>query len=107
MSKRIQSPVVPEAGQQDCPEGKTFGGSCSDLYQFAPNAPARSIQNHLENRLYQLKGMLALTYGEGDELLQSLDPDLRQGFMWACSELLDEVILLAQRRSSRPAEDES
>ena len=85
-----------------------------DLWRFLqrsvpvrPNAPARSIQNHLENRLYQLKGMLALTYGEGDELLQSLDPDLRQGFMWACAELLDEVILLAQRRSSRPAEDES
>lgn len=84
------------------PQEATFGGTHRDLYQIAPNAPASSISNHIQNRLYQLRGMLSLTYGEGDELLQSLNDDLRQGFMWACADLLDEVITLqeALRRRS-------
>ena len=94
MSKRIQSPATPAEAQQARPEEKSFGGSYSDLYRFAPDVPTSSIQNQIENRLYQLKGMLTLTYGDGDEMLQTLDADLRQGFMWACAEFLDEVILL-------------
>ncbi|GLT24034.1 hypothetical protein GCM10007933_35050 [Zoogloea oryzae] len=106
MSKRTLPPASDAHSPLERPAAPTFGGSYGDLYTIAPNVPDESIENHIENRLYQLRGMLALTYGEGDELLQSLNDDLRQGFMWACAELLDEVMVLHKELLRRPPRSE-
>ena len=61
------------------------------VYGFAPGVKACDIEDQLYARQAQLKGLLAMSYGEGGEAFRGMAHDLQNGFMRACSMIAHEV----------------
>lgn len=56
--------------------------------------------NHLTRKLAQLKAMLFMTYGDAEESFSGMSDELRDNFMWACSDMADECHTLSETIST-------
>lgn len=56
--------------------------------------------NNLTRKLAQLKAMLSMTYGDAEETFSGMNDDLRDSFMWACSDMADECHALSETISA-------
>jgi hypothetical protein len=46
----------------------------------------------LATKLAQLQSMLMMTYGGARETFDSMNDDLRDSYLWACADMVDECI---------------
>ena len=56
--------------------------------------------NNLTRKLAQLKAMLFMTYGDAEEAFSGMNDELKDNFMWACSDIADECFALSETIST-------
>jgi len=55
--------------------------------------------NKVDEKLLHLQSMLAMTHGGAHEAFDGLSPSLRNNFLWACAQAVDEVVALMDHSS--------
>ncbi len=56
--------------------------------------------NALTRKLAQLKAMLFMTYGDAQEGFDGMNDELKDNFMWACSDMANECHALSETIST-------
>jgi len=64
------------------------------------NQDLREQCNHLDRKLAQLEALLHATYGVSQEGFDAMAAELRDNYMWACSDLAGECRALANHVST-------